>query len=242
MTKTIIANFKMNGSKEFVHTYSNHLDTSSNNTIIICPPSPYLDQTCQYIKQKSSHNIHLGGQNCSHQSSGAFTGETSAAMLADVGCRYVILGHSERRTLHGEKSPLIKQKAQQALDAKLIPIICVGESLEQRQQGLAEKIIEEQLNESIPHLSDPSSFYLIAYEPIWAIGTGLTATREDIEAMHKFIRQHPTGQNTSILYGGSVNGDNAAEILNIQNVNGVLVGGASLKIDEFNRILNHEVS
>lgn len=242
MTKTIIANFKMNGSKEFIHTYFDHLDTSSNNTVIICPPSLYLDQTYQCINQKSSRSIHLGGQNCSHQSSGALTGEISATMLADVGCRYVILGHSERRTLHGETSSLIKQKTQQALDANLIPIICVGESLEQRQKGLAEKIIEEQLTESIPHLSNPSSTYLIAYEPIWAIGTGLTATKEDIEAMHTFIRQHPTGQNTSILYGGSVNGNNAAEILTLQNVDGVLVGGASLKIEEFNRIINQRVS
>lgn len=238
MTKTIVANFKMNGSREFISTYFEHLVAATNNTVVICPPFPYLDQVNQCLSQRSFANVYLGAQNCYGEVSGAFTGETSASMLADIGCQYVILGHSERRLLRSETSEVVRQKVFQAWQANLIPIICVGESLQQRQEGIAKQLISSQLKASIPEKISPQHAYLIAYEPIWAIGTGLTAIQNDIETMHQFIRSHPMGKNVPILYGGSVNGDNAQHILSYKNVDGVLVGGASLKIHEFNRIIS----
>lgn len=188
-------------------------------------------------------NIHLGAQNCHHEEKGAFTGEVSTAMLADMGCRYVILGHSERRLYCGEANKLISQKAERALTQGLIPIICVGESLNQRETGIAQKTILEQLEQSIPisAFQSPRGF-LVAYEPIWAIGTGLTASQTDIEEMHTlikaFVSQKQPSNPIPILYGGSVNGANAKAVLSYQNVDGVLVGGSSLKVDEFEQIIN----
>lgn len=221
----IAANWKMHGNmswcdkpEEFNALYPaaerEHID------VLICPPASLLFP----MKQKcEGAGIWLGGQTCHHAVSGAHTGEVSAEMLADVGANYVILGHSERRA-SGETNEDVHARAIRVIEAGLKPIICVGESLEQRESGTAKTVVEEQLKASLP--SQLKSF-VIAYEPIWAIGTGMTATPEDIRDMHAFIRTL-VGSDTPLLYGGSVKPANAEDILSTDNVNGALIGGAGL--------------
>jgi triosephosphate isomerase (TIM) len=217
MSKIIVANWKMNGTKLFIQDFFKVWKAPSNqNKIIFCPPFPYISLVQQFYPL-------VGAQDCHEQDQGAFTGNVSAAMLKDLGCLYVILGHSERRQYHQESNQLIKKKAENALKNGVIPIVCVGESLECRQSQQAIPMVLAQLAESLPLTEE----ILIAYEPIWAIGTGLTATAHEIAEMHQAIAAvYP---NVSILYGGSVTADNAAEIMSIPHVDGVLVGGASLK-------------
>lgn len=185
-------------------------------------------------------SLALGAQDCSPEKQGAFTGDISALMLRDAGCRYVILGHSERRQLHGETSLLIQRKAIAALDAGLIPVICVGEQLRDRESGAYKDIILSQVRESMPENTPPTAV-ILAYEPVWAIGTGLTASPAQIEEVHKTIASSLTygtsGARAPILYGGSVKAAGAKEILNTPGVDGVLVGGASLKPEEFSAII-----
>lgn len=238
MTKIIVANFKMNGSYTFIRDYFHHLTSTCSHKVIICPPFPYFTLVGEYMavhrNTDTFPHLYLGGQNCHEAPSGAFTGEVSASMLQDLNCRYIILGHSERRTHYEETSTLVHQKAEQALQANLIPIICVGESWVEREQGRAQDIIRKQLEESIPPTTKQ---LMVAYEPVWAIGSGRTATQEDIESMHAFIHSCLKGKSYPILYGGSVNATNSQEILSYNHVDGVLVGGASLKINDFNIIL-----
>jgi triosephosphate isomerase (TIM) len=232
--KYIVANFKMNGSKDFVDDYFRRLQGSTKHQIILCPPFPYLERVQQKLSASSfkqgALQVFVGGQNCSAEKIGARTGEISASMLVDMGCRYVILGHSERRTHQGESSKLIKEKAQEAVSSGLIPIICVGETTEQRLCGTTHDVILEQLEASIPE----EGKIMIAYEPVWAIGSGKSATCDDISHVHDYIRAHPRFGGVPLLYGGSVSAQNISEILATANVDGVLVGGASLDVDQIN--------
>lgn len=225
MSKIIVANWKMNGSSEFIDSFFSDFTNPETNNLIICPPLPYLS----LVKNKG---VTVGGQNCSQYTSGAFTGDVSAAMLRDMGCDYVIVGHSERRQYHSESNDLVRAKANAALEAGLIPIICVGESKEIRESG---NHIETVLNQTKESIATQTGQFMLAYEPIWAIGTGLTASIDDITEMHAALRQ--LLPSTPLLYGGSVNSGNSNEIMSIPNVDGVLVGGASLKPDTLMEIL-----
>lgn len=202
--------------------------------LLVCPPATLINPVSQAVTGSA---VAVGGQDCHAQVQGAHTGDIAAEMLADAGATFVIVGHSERRTNHGESSATIKGKAAAALRAGLTAIICVGETEAQRDAGQAESVVAEQLTGSIPDGATASNS-VIAYEPVWAIGTGRTPTLADIAAMHGMIREKLSGLVTDpgavrILYGGSVKPSNAAEILGLGDVDGALVGGASLKADDF---------
>ena len=231
MSKLIVANWKMNGSLSFIKTFFENSVDYPSSEVVFCPPFPYLKTVRDCF---SNRKYSLGAQDCHFRDSGAFTGNVSASMLKDLGCQYVILGHSERRHSHQETSKMVREKAQNALQNRLIPLLCVGESLRDRQSEQHFEVVQQQLSESIPEgIIDPM---IIAYEPTWAIGTGLTATVEDIAKMHQMIATH-IHHKYKILYGGSVTADNAQEIIFQPNVEGVLVGGASLKYEIFNKII-----
>jgi triosephosphate isomerase len=202
--------------------------------LLVCPPATLVARIAEIARGSA---LAVGGQDCHAEASGAHTGDVSAEMLADAGCRYVILGHSERRIDHGERDAIVQAKVKAAHRAGLIAIACVGEDEEQRQSGRALEIVGRQLAGSLAE-SCSAANTVIAYEPVWAIGTGRTPKREEIAEVHGFIRQalasraQPMGE-ARILYGGSVKAANAAEILSIGDVDGALVGGASLKAEEF---------
>ncbi|AMJ63512.1 triose-phosphate isomerase [Bosea sp. PAMC 26642] len=245
MTRTIrplvAGNWKMNGLKadlaiatEVAKGYDTGMKAAVD--LAICPPATLL-----YLASAAllGSRIATGGQDCSTQDSGAFTGETSAVMLADTGATFAIVGHSERRTLHGETSATVKDKAQAAQKALLVPIVCVGETRDEREAGKAVAIVKKQLRGSIPDGSTAATL-VVAYEPVWAIGTGLTPTAADVAEMHEAIRNElgrllgkVTAAGVRLLYGGSVKPSNAAELMNVANVDGALVGGASLKAEDF---------
>lgn len=240
MKKLIAGNWKMNGNAaeaaaliEAVEgRIAKDMDILDKCDFVVCPPFVHLG----LVKPKLE-NVSMGGQNCSQRGNGAFTGDISAAMLKDIGARYVILGHSERRQYHKEKDETIALKAQAANAEGLITIICVGETEEEREAGKQNEIVAAQLEKSLPDgVSEENT--VIAYEPVWAIGTGKTATPDDIRAMHEFIRgnlmaKYDDGEKIRILYGGSVKPSNAGEIFAVPHVNGALIGGASLKADDF---------
>jgi triosephosphate isomerase len=229
MTQLIAANWKMNGSPDWDAKVGQltALVPDASCELLICPPHLLLDRLA---KAASGTPVKIGGQDCSEHDAGPHTGETEAALLAGLGATYVILGHSERRAA-GETDAVIKAKADKAIAAGLRPIICVGESLSQRESGKAERVVTDQLSSCVPANGD----FDIAYEPIWAIGTGKTATVQDIADMHASIRSH-VGAGPRILYGGSVKPGNAADILSTAEVGGALVGGASLDIADFSEI------
>jgi triosephosphate isomerase (TIM) len=202
--------------------------------LVVCPPATLLARVAELARGSS---IAIGGQDCHAKDYGAHTGDVSAEMLADAGCRFVIVGHSERRSDHGETDALVRAKAAAAHRAGLVAIVCVGETEAKRLAGRANDVVGRQIADSLPEGADPSNT-VVAYEPVWAIGTGRTPTTEDIAAMHGFIRKTPGGRKADltgmrILYGGSVKASNAVEILGLAEVDGALVGGASLKADEF---------
>lgn len=206
-------------------------------SVLICPPFPYLGQ-CAIAK---AAGVQLGAQDCSPFASGAHTGDVSAAMLADLGCETVILGHSERRQDHGEGDGLIRAKIKSAHAHGLKVIACVGETLAERDAGEAEAIVQAQIEALLSPELTPDNI-VIAYEPVWAIGTGKTATEDEIADMHAFIHKIlreglADGDRIAILYGGSVKPDNAKSILAISHVGGALIGGASLNPDDFNAII-----
>ena len=217
---------------------------SEHQEVVICPPFVYLMMLRQMLQQKP--HFHVGAQNCFTESSGAYTGEISASMLASIGVEYVIIGHSERRQYFGETSGMLARKLDVALQHGLKPIFCCGEPLEVRQQEAQNAYVLTQLKESLFHLSaEQLARVIIAYEPIWAIGTGLNATPHQTQQMHAFIRhciseQYGTqpAQDITILYGGSLKASNAAELFACPDVDGGLVGGASLKAEEFTQIIN----
>ncbi len=211
--------------------------------VVVCPPFPFLTGVGEKLPQGGP--LHLGAQNCHQKESGAFTGEVSAQMLATVGCEYVILGHSERRQHFREDDELLGQKLKVALAAGLKPIFCVGESLDTREADDTFAFIAKQLKDGLFHLSNEEfAQVVIAYEPIWAIGTGKTATSAQAQEVHAFIREQvaraytaEAAQNVSILYGGSANAQNARELFGQPDVDGGLIGGASLKAQDFVAII-----
>ena len=245
MRRLLVAgNWKMNTSKVMVNELlggivakaPDHLD------VAVFPPAPYL-MLAQSLLVESP--VHCGGQNASEHESGAFTGETSLAMLQDCGCQAVLVGHSERRSLNGETDVEVLAKTQAALLAGLTPYVCIGETLAQREQGLTEQVIEQQLSALLAKLSvDQLNACVLAYEPVWAIGTGKTASPEQAQAVHGYIRSLLAAKNLDmaqqirILYGGSVKANNAKALFAQQDIDGGLVGGASLQAEEFLGICN----
>ena len=211
--------------------------------VAVCPPAVYLSEVADVVAGTS---VELGAQNLYAANDGAYTGEVNAAMLTDVGCRFVILGHSERRQLMGETDAMVAKKMQSALAGNLIPIVCVGETQAEREAGKTEKVVETQVRGSLAGLDDVrAAAIVLAYEPVWAIGTGLTATPAQAEAVHAMIRQllgemftPDIAAQIRIQYGGSVKPNNAAELLGQENIDGALVGGASLQAADFLAIIN----
>jgi triosephosphate isomerase len=238
----VAGNWKMNGSRSMAAELIADLKAHDLNAggaglaadLLVCPPFPYLIHASEFLM---GSNIALGAQDCAPQESGAHTGDVAAVMLKDCGCSHVIVGHSERRTDHGESSAEVAAKAKAAQAAGLIAIVCVGETDRQRDAGETLKVVESQVVNSIPAGSTTANL-VIAYEPVWAIGTGRTATAGDVEVVHAHIRKLllagvKGGEGVRILYGGSVKPSNAAELMAVPEVNGALVGGASLKAADF---------
>jgi triosephosphate isomerase len=205
--------------------------------VIICAPSPYLSQA----EALTTHSqLHVGAQDLNVTASGAFTGEVSADMIKDFGVEYVIVGHSERRSLYGETNEIVAQKVQVALDNDLTPLFCIGETLAERESGNMESVVSRQIQVVIDLVGiDAFKNIIVAYEPVWAIGTGVTATPQQAQDAHAFIRSMlaennaDVAQATPILYGGSMNPVNAEELIGCQDIDGGLIGGASLKSDDF---------
>ena len=247
MKPLIAGNWKMNGllaARNEIEKLAKLLKEKGKPDcdVLLCPPFTLLFPAVKYVADTP---IALGAQDIHWQESGAHTGDISAPMVKEAGCSYVIVGHSERRSGHGahsERSQAIAEKAKIALANDISPIICVGESLDERDAGKAKAHVLDQIKKSLPRVV-PVEKVSIAYEPIWAIGTGVTARAEDIAEMHGFIREYlnerlgEDGGKVRILYGGSVHPDNAKEILGLENVNGVLVGGASLRAEDFYAII-----
>ena len=240
----IVGNWKMHGSSQMVAGWVRELlnspDEFNNIQVVICPPNIYLEQVGAVFRHHRVPNFALGAQNVYCESAGAFTGEVSPQMLLDVGCQYVIVGHSERRALFCEDDALIARKFRAAYHAGLIPILCVGETQAEREQGKTFEVIRHQLETVFNEVEIKSSFRAyIAYEPVWAIGTGLTATPEEAEAVQAHIRRwlsergEKVAQELSLLYGGSVKAANVKGLLTMPSVDGVLVGGASVVAKEF---------
>jgi triosephosphate isomerase len=207
---------------------------------LVCAPFPYLAQVELLIQ---GSKVMLGAQNLNTNSSGAYTGEVSADMIKDFGARHVIVGHSERRSLYGETSAMVAEKTKAALNAGLTPLLCIGESIEQRDSGNTEAVIEKQLSAVIELVGiEAFNQIIIAYEPVWAIGTGVTATPEQAQEVHLFIRSllakndESVAQKTPILYGGSMNASNASELISCADIDGGLIGGAALKAEDFLQI------
>jgi triosephosphate isomerase len=238
--KLVVANWKMHGTEAVNQSLIQQFRALLGQTttvIAICPPFVYLSQLKTVL---ANSGIALGAQNVSQHASGAYTGEVSAAMLADINCQYVIVGHSERRALYGENDELVAEKFAQAQAHGLTPILCVGETLDEREAGNTTDVVLRQLNVVIAKQGIGSfSRAVIAYEPVWAIGTGKTATPEQAQAVHKALRDHlsthceKTADKVQILYGGSVKAENARDLFSQDDIDGALVGGASLKAEEF---------
>lgn len=242
MRRILVAgNWKMHGSREMTRTLLEGLLEGSEPAgpvdLAVFPPFPYLAQARELLQGSA---IAWGAQNLNPEPQGAHTGEVAGGMLADLGCRYVLVGHSERRSLYGESDEDVARRFEAALAAGLQPVLCVGETLEQRENGATEAVVARQLD-AVLERSGISGFAraVVAYEPVWAIGTGETATPEQAQAVHAFIRDKFNSQDDTIggqlriLYGGSVNGSNAAELFAREDIDGGLVGGASLKAGDF---------
>ncbi len=244
MRKTIVAgNWKMNASKESVNKLVMGILSGMSNVsseVVICAPFPYLSQVEALITHSQ---VRLGAQNLNTNMSGPFTGEVSADMIKDFGAQHVIVGHSERRSFYGETNTIVAEKVKTALDSDLIPLFCVGETLEQREAGETESVVAAQIN-TVADLVGIDAFLniVVAYEPVWAIGTGVTASPEQAQEVHAFIRQllannnYDVAQQTPILYGGSMNAANAKELIACADIDGGLIGGASLKPEDFLQI------
>ena len=238
----IAGNWKMNltlsASLDLAESLKKVAADVGNVDIAVCPPSVYIERVAAALK---GSNVGVGAQNVYFEKDGAFTGEISVGMLKDIGCQYVILGHSERRNILGESSELVNLKTQAALAAGLIPIVCVGELLKEREAGTTEQVVRRQFDGSFSGVSaEDMKKCVIAYEPVWAIGTGKVATPDQAEEVHAAIRRmieknynKEVAEAVRIQYGGSVNDKNAKEILAKPNVDGALVGGASLKVEPF---------
>lgn len=244
MKYLIIANWKCNPSNQkeaavLFNSYKTQMKSCSNIDLVVCPPFPYIVQLKEKIK-----NIYLGAQDCFYKE-GAFTGEVSVSMIKSIGVDYVILGHSERRNIFNESNEEINNKIKSVLDNKMIPILCIGENLKQREEGETFEVIKGQIGEGLDKISkDKIKNIILAYEPIWAIGTGKFAEAEKIQEVKIFIKKlinNKYGAKTSeaikIVYGGSVDSNNISLYLSESQMDGVLVGGASIKKQEFLKML-----
>ena len=239
--KLVAGNWKLNGSYESIEVLLGGIKAGwqevSGAEVAVCPPFVYLD----FVRsQLQGTQIALGAQDCCDEDKGAFTGEVSAPMLKELGCTYVILGHSERRHVYGESDEFTARKFAAVKRAGLRPILCVGELLEEREQGITEQVVARQLDAVIDEYGSESlEGAVVAYEPVWAIGTGKTATPEQAQDVHAFIRQRiaerdqALAEATRILYGGSVKGSNAGELFGMPDIDGGLIGGAALNSEDF---------
>jgi triosephosphate isomerase len=244
--KIVAGNWKMNKSLKEALQLVSELDGlvfDSTVKMIVIPPFPFIHSVVNNLENST---IKVGAQNCAIQDNGAYTGEVAAAMLKSVGASYVVVGHSERRSYFNEKNSELAEKVKQSLQNNLTPIYCCGELLEERDNNNHFKVVESQISEGLFHLSKEELLKsVIAYEPVWAIGTGVTASPEQAQEMHAFIRgliakkyNQQTADSISILYGGSCNPQNAKELFALSDVDGGLIGGASLKADDFTAIAN----
>ena len=246
----IAGNWKMNGGSagnaELVADIIAGVPATNRVRLLICPPFPYLAAAATQV---SGSEVLLGAQTVSEHSIGAFTGEISTSMLKDVGCDYVIVGHSERRALYAETSEAVAAKFKAVIESGLVPILCVGETLAEREAGSTEAVIDEQMEAVFKSVGiDGFTTAVVAYEPVWAIGTGMTASPEQAQDVHRHIRSGMEAHNkdiaeaTLILYGGSVKSDNAAGLFSMPDIDGGLIGGASLKAGDFLAIATAAVS
>ena len=242
MRKTLVAgNWKMNGTQamtaELCQGIVDGISAAGDVEVLVCPPAILVSTAAQAL---SGSEVAVGGQDLDVNAGGAFTGQTSASMLLDAGCKYVIVGHSERRQFYGDTDALVAEKTQVALDAGLVPIVCLGESQAERESGVTEQVVGTQLQAVLDKVGIAAfSGIVIAYEPVWAIGTGLTATPEQAQEVHAFIRKMLADQDQGVadqcrvLYGGSMKPENAAELISKQDIDGGLIGGASLAAKDF---------
>jgi triosephosphate isomerase len=241
----IIGNWKMNGSlasnQDWIRTVARGMESGmpAGRKFAVCPPFPFISQCASVIKEYSLAFLSLGAQDASAHSSGAYTGEVAASMLKELGCSYVIVGHSERRQMHHEVDEVVAAKALQVLDSGMTPIICVGETADERNSGRAQEIVCAQVAKQATVLQDRLADCLFAYEPVWAIGTGKVASAQVAQDMHHAIRHQlaefdvDVASHVGILYGGSVKPDNAVELFAMPDIDGGLVGGASLDPQDF---------
>lgn len=240
-TLLVAGNWKMHGSramaKSLVNGLLSELEKLDGFDVAVFPPAPYLSQVQELANDS---RIAWGGQTLNPNPQGAFTGEVSGAMLADFGCRFVLVGHSERRSLFGESDDDVAERYAAALEAGLEPVLCLGESLQEREAGATEQVVARQLDAVIDRCGiDGLGRGVLAYEPVWAIGTGLTASPEQAQSVHAFLRGKLTGLDGTIggqiriLYGGSVKASNAADLFARDDIDGALVGGASLTVEDF---------
>lgn len=242
MRQTLVAgNWKLNGSTDDIQTLVkgilDGMSGANGKAVAVCPPYVYIPMVSELLK---GSDVGLGAQDVSEQSSGAFTGEVSSEMLKEVGCQYAIVGHSERRSIYGELDADTANKYKAAMDSGLTPILCVGELLEERESGDTENVVARQLDAVIDAVGvEGLAAGVIAYEPVWAIGTGKTASPDQAQDVHAFIRNKiaqldvSVAEKVQILYGGSVNGSNAAELFAMEDIDGGLIGGASLTSEAF---------
>jgi triosephosphate isomerase (TIM) len=235
--KLVAGNWKMNGSHKANAELLSAIAAARpfGCDVTVCVPFPYLSETAVAL---AGTDLRWGAQDCSAHAEGAYTGEVSVAMLAEFGCRHVIVGHSERRQYHAESDQLVADKAKAALARGVTPIVCVGETLAQREAGETEGVVKRQLSAVIHALAHCAGEMVVAYEPVWAIGTGRTATPEQAQAVHALLRAQlraatPHADAMKILYGGSVKADNAATLFAQSDIDGGLIGGASLKAADF---------
>ncbi|MFC3120644.1 triose-phosphate isomerase [Agaribacter flavus] len=230
----VAGNWKMNGNLTMLHQFKRSFPVFENIDVVLCLPSLYISET-------SSANFSIGAQDCSYYESGAHTGDISLTMLAEFDCKYVIVGHSERRARYNESNEIVAKKAKAVLENGSVPLVCVGEPLEVRDNGSVFDYVGEQLDAVIESCKGAMDNLVIAYEPVWAIGTGKTATPEQAQEVHAFIRERLSkycddSHSIRIVYGGSVSDKNAAELFAQPDIDGALVGGASLKMDSFSDI------
>jgi triosephosphate isomerase len=242
MRQVLVAgNWKMNGSRESIRTLLDGVKAGMGDVksaeVAVCAPAIYIPLVEELL---SGSAVSWGGEDLSVHEAGAYTGEIAASMLNDFHCKYVIIGHSERRTYHGESDELVADKYETAMNAGLVPIFCIGETLDEREQGITNDVVARQIDAVINKLGVAAlAKGVIAYEPVWAIGTGKTATPEQAQEVHAFIRGRIADSDATvadavqILYGGSMNAGNASELLAQADIDGGLIGGASLKSDDF---------
>ena len=235
--RLVVGNWKMHGSRPANAALLDGILRARpfGCDVAVCVPFPYLSETAATL---AGSDVRWGAQDCSVHEQGAYTGEVSAAMLAELGCRYAIVGHSERRAMHAESDQLVADKAKAALGRGVTPIVCVGETLAQREAGQTEAVVKRQLSAVIHTLAHCAGEMVVAYEPVWAIGTGLSASPEQAQAVHALLRAQlraamPHADGMKILYGGSVKPDNALALFSQPDIDGGLIGGASLKAADF---------